>query len=208
MPNKRICISDLSSCPCKIVDIEKKKIYCNFNNIFVNLQLSNNENNSRPLKSFLRKICPELRNKILQHDHRAKQLQKQEKEFLENVKQGDVCFCTSETDNVIFLKHPSNIYGDVMYRTVDGKVYESPPFCFRIISKGNKFATYESKNKKKIENYERLARMNGFRVEIHKKNEKILLKIFGECQGEIDNFVTNLYFIYRKIYNREIFSGK
>lgn len=193
MPNKRICFSNFGSCPCKILDIEKKSAYCNFINIFAALLINDNESNSNTVNSFIRKICPEIRNEVLHHEYRAKQLQKQEKEFLENVKHGDVCFCTAETDNVVFLKHPSNIYGDVKYKTIDGKIYESPAFCFRIISKGNKCANYVTKSRKKIESYERLARMNGYRVEIHKKNDKIMLKIFGDCQEEIDNFVSNLY---------------
>ena len=58
------------------------------------------------------RICPNLRDKIKLHDYNAGLLQKQENEFLEKVRPGDVAFCTAETDDVIFIEHPSNKYGD------------------------------------------------------------------------------------------------
>ena len=114
------------------------------------------------------------------------------KEFLEKVQPGDVCFCTAETENVIFLEHPSNIHGDLRYNTIDSKIYESSSFCFRIISKGDKCAEYETKDKAKLESYERLARRNGFRIEIEKIEDVYLLKIYGDRQEDVDNFAINL----------------
>ena len=192
MANKRICYSDFDPCPCKIFDLDKETVYCNFTNIFAAFLINDNENNSKTTNFFLKKICPEIRTEVLHHDYRARQLQKQEKEFLEKVKPGDICFCTAEIENVVFLEHPSNIYGDVKYKTIDGKIDESPALCFSISSIGNKCARYVTKNRKRIESYERLARMNGFRVEIQKLNDKIILKIFGDSKEEVENFVSNL----------------
>lgn len=185
----RICDIISNPCPCKIVDLEDDISFCNFVKMFAEMQIMGD---SKKINIFLKKVCPEVRNEILHHDYRAEQLQKQKKEFLENVKPGDICFCTAEIHDVIFLEYPSNRYRDVKYKTVDGEIGEAPSFCFRIISKGNKFALYETKEKDKAEDYSRLVRRNGFRVEEEKKENIYLLKIYGDNQEEVDEFVTNL----------------
>ena len=155
-------------------------------------QITDNADHTKEVDTLLKKVCPEVRKEILHHDYRAEQLQKRKKEFLKNVKLGDICFCTAEIENVIFLEHPSNIHGDVKYKTADGRISEAPSFCFRVISKGNIYAEYETKNKNKMETYERLARENGFRVEVESLKDIYLLKIYGEKQEEVDSFVLNL----------------
>lgn len=180
---------NFKSCPCKSIDFENDISFCNFIKAYGKLEISENFKEKALL---LKNVCPEVRNEILQHSYRVRQLQKQEKEFLEKVRPGDVVFCTAAIHDVVFLEHPSNIYGDVKYKTIDGEIREAPSFCFRIISKGNKFAEYETSDKEKADSYSRLARRNGFRVEKQKIKNVYVLKIYGDIQKEVDDFVTNL----------------
>ncbi|MFX1425733.1 MAG: hypothetical protein ACFFBE_04720 [Promethearchaeota archaeon] len=193
MGNKRICYCNFKNCPCRVNDIKNEISYCNFIPLFAQNLILDRENDTNKTDFFLRKVCPDVRNEILHHDYRAKQLQKREKEFLENVKPGDVCFCNAELENVIFIKHPSNVHGDVKYRASDGRIKEAPSFCFSIISKGNKCAKYETNDKNKMEFYERLARRYGFRTEIQQMKEKYILRIYSDNQDEVNEFVVNLY---------------
>ncbi|MFX1345065.1 MAG: hypothetical protein ACFFAI_08140 [Promethearchaeota archaeon] len=192
MVRDRICYNNFNPCPCKVLDLKKKIAYCNFINMFAESQITDKANHSKKADSLLKKVCPEVRNEILHHDYRAEQLQKRKKEFLKRVQPEDICFCTAEIENVIFLEYPSNVHGDVKYKTFDGRISEAPSFCFSIISKGDKCAEYETNDKDKMESYERLARKNGFRVEVEQLKNGYLLKIYGDKQEEVDEFVVNL----------------
>ncbi|UCC21166.1 MAG: hypothetical protein JSV62_07795 [Promethearchaeota archaeon] len=192
MVRKRICYSDFESCPCREIDLNNDVVYCNFIPYFGISLFEDNKNNSKKTDLLLKKVCPEVRNEVLHHDYRAKQLQKQEKFFLDNVKSGDRVFFTAEIYDVIFLEHPSNVYGDVKYKTIDGEIREAPAFCFRIISKGNKSAEYKTKDEYKADLYEMTAREYGYRVEKKKIKEEYIIRIFGDTQEEVDQFVLNL----------------
>jgi len=188
------------SCPYKIFNSDKGLHYCDFVNVYAELNIKGER---EKIDRSLKKVCPEIREEILHHNYRAGRLKEQEKQFLAHVQPGDVCFCTAAIENVIFIEYPSNVHGDVKYQTADGKIFESPSFCFRIISKGNVLAKYETPDKEKAESYSRLARRNGFRVEIDKIKDTFLLKIYGDLQEEIDEFVTNLEndFVIDDFYN-------
>ncbi len=185
----KLCDIISHSCPYKTFDSDKGFNYCDFVNVYAELDI---QGQMEKVNRLLKKICPELREEILHHHYKVDQLRKQKKEFLAHVKQGDICFCTARVDNVIFIEHPSNIHGDVKYKTLDGEIREAPNFCFRIISKGNKFAEYETHDEEKAENYSRLARSNGFRVDVDKIKDTFFLKIYGDLQEEVDEFVTNI----------------
>ena len=139
MVKKNICQDQtFSPCPCKTVDLDNDISYCDFVNMFGESLIADNANNSKKADALLRKICPEVRNEILHHGYRAEQLQKRRKEFLEDVKPGDVVFCESHFHNVIFLEPPSTSYGYVKYKTIDGEIFEAPGSCFRCLSNGTK----------------------------------------------------------------------
>ena len=88
-----------------------------------------------------------------------------------------------------FLEKPEYKQGYCKYKTRDGIIREAPSFCFANISKGNKFSEYETKEQYKVDLYARYARRKGYRVEKNKLNDFYLLKIFGDTQEEVDDFV-------------------
>ena len=192
MAYKRICYSDFKNCPCRLIDIKREISYCNFIPLFAESLSLDKETGSNKTESFLKKICPEVRSESRQHDVEAEQLQKQKKEFLEKVKPGDVVFCQTQLENVIFLEPPKTSYGYVKYKTMEGDIFESPGFCFRIISKGTKWAIYKTEDNDKADYYDYISRKNGFRVERHKVNNEYIIKIYGDTQKEVDEFVIQL----------------
>ena len=142
------------------------------------------------MKQFLRKICPEKRNSVLEHEYRAEILQRQTKRFLKKVNIGDIVFCTAEIHNVTLMEKSSDIFGNCKYKTIDGKIKELPSFCSRIISKGDKFTEYKTIDKLIADYAAILARKNGFRVEKINLEDLYVLKIYGDDQQEVSDFVT------------------
>lgn len=185
----QVCCSDIGKCPCRLIDLNDDIIYCNFVKSFANILILDNE---KATKLFLDKVCSDLRDEVLHHDYRATQLQKRAKKFLRQVKIGDLIYSIRQDQNVIFLEFPTHKYGDCKYRTIDGKVKEDAPFLFNVVSKGDKFNVYKTKDKNKAYLYELEARECGFRVEGQEKGDYYVLKIFGDTQEEVDSFITIL----------------
>jgi len=184
-----ICNTSNNNCPCRVIANDDEIFYCNFIERWVELNIQNQVKEADQLVNM---VCHEVRDHIHFHHNFVEQKQKQKRKFLEKIKYGEECFCTLESENVIFLEKPVDKYGDVKYRTVNGKINTAPGFCFSIISKGDKTSEYKTKDKIKAEEYSIMARSNGFRVEDERIGDVYILKIYGDNQNTVDEFVTNL----------------
>jgi len=184
-----ICDSFYTPCPCKVVDLDSGFFYCNFIEMYGELCFHNKIEAANRL---VRQVCPEIRNEVLHHDYIADQLRTQEREFLEKARLGDIVFCTAEIHNVVLLGFPSHEHGYCKYKTIDGKTKKAPAIYFRIISKGNKFAEYKTRDEYKADRYELIAKKNGFRVEIKMLKKIHILRILGDTQEEVNQFVNCL----------------
>ncbi len=187
---KKICYNSYDPCPCKIVNFRIKKVLCNFVKMFGELTISNNK---EELERLIQEICPKMRNMLEYHDNDVAKNQEEKKKFLSKVMSGDKVFCFSEIDEVIFLEKNVNIYGDCTYRSNDGKIRKAPSFAFRILSKGNKCGIYKTSDENRADSYTLKAKKSGYRVEKQKEKEIFILKIFGDDQKEIDEFIDYLY---------------
>ena len=138
-------------------------------------------------------VCRSVRNEIMNHEFFAQESRKMEKTFLEQVQMGDTVYCTTEGEIVILLEKPSELGEKCKYKTYDGLINEEWAFCFRTVSKGNMVSEYRVKDKNYKERtlyLEHLARSNGFRVEKQKLGKSFLLRIFGDIQEKVDDFVS------------------
>ncbi len=187
MKYKKICDNKLPSCPCRVIDLDNNTIYCNFIFKFGTFLIDKHDDK---VKHFLQKICPEQRNSVLEHDFRAEILQNFAKNFLSEAKIGDKVYCTAEPHSVLLIEKPDTIYGDCKYQTIDNKLKKAPAFCFNVISDGNYYSECEFKNKNNADHFKYLARRNGYRAEIIMIENSYLLKIYGDTQEEVDDFVT------------------
>ncbi len=128
------------------------------------------------------------------------------------IKSGDIVYCTSICEDVIFVEGPEDKFfkdyhnlkkyeryppfpGDIIYRTIDGKVGKCGVAEIVKISSGSCFTEFKvnGKNKKsrqRVEYLEYLARSYGFKVEKNKVKKGYLLKFFGDLQEEVDDFVS------------------
>lgn len=126
------------------------------------------------------------------------------------LKHGDIVYCTKELDDVIFLDPPSEdliqkylrakqngeidppFRGDIKYKTFKGEIRSAPVACIVKISSGNSSAEYEFKGincEVNSKNKEVLARQAGFRAERIRLDNSILLRIYGDSQEEVDDFI-------------------
>lgn len=185
----RICDNSNISCPCKVADLESGFFYCNFIEMYADLCF---HNKTEAANKLIRQVCPEVRNEVLHHDYIETQLQAQEKEFLEKARLGDIVFCTAEIHNVVLMDFPSHEHGYCKYKTINGEIKKAPAIYFRLISEGTKFAEYKTKDEYKADRYDLIARKNGFRVERKMLNNTHILRIFGDTQEEVDQFVNCL----------------
>jgi len=140
--------------------------------------------------------------------------------LLENdeIKSGDIIYCTKECADVIFLEKPDQRHfldyhrqrskgiekipfsGYFKYKTLDGQVKEAPISCVVKITKGEFSSVYEirGKNRKNRADFcEYTARSIGFRVERKQIFRKYVLKFFGDSQAEVDDFIT--YYCQNKL---------
>jgi len=156
-------------------------------------------------KDLLEKVCEDVRNYELHQQQIADETKKKTIQFLEEVKIGEVVFCQTELDDVILLEKPSpsDYYGHCKYKRHDGITREEWAESLTKISKGALFAEYLIKgpeNNTEAKDFEYLARSSGFRVKLIKQEDSYLLKIFGDSQQEVDDFVTyclqNDYMVY------------
>ena len=185
--NVDLCRQVENPCPCKL--FYAYRFFCNFSNMYAEL-LFRNEN--RKAQILLNSVCSVVKSEILYHDFIGKVVRKYEKDFLEHSKAGQQVYCTTECDNVILLKKADEVGGKCMFKTHEGKISEQWAFCFRTISKGDRSTEYEVKGKnfkKRAKNLEILAQFNGFRVEKQRLQKSFLLKIYGDSQEELDDFV-------------------
>ncbi|HEC39170.1 MAG TPA: hypothetical protein ENI29_13095 [bacterium] len=186
---KVICNINDNSCPCRVIDLDDNMLYCNFIENYVKL---NFQKQSGKANHLINQVCPKIRDHIHHHDVMVERLRKHTKKFLDKIKAGEICFCTLETDNVIFLDYPADKYKYVKYKRHDGSVKTAPGFCFSIISKGNKTSEYKTKDESKAEKYSEIARRNGFRVEDERIGDTFFIKIYGDNQKDVDEFIANL----------------
>lgn len=186
--NVHLCCYPIHPCPCKI--LHEDSLFCNFGNMYAELTFHQEDRKSKIL---LNTICHTIKNEMLYHEFVAEDTLKSERKFLKQSKIGQKVYCTTECNNVILLQKPIEVGRKCKYKTSKGKIDEQWTFCFRTISGGGNLSKYEVKGKdykKKAKYLEILARSNGFHTDTRELENSFLLKIFGDFQEEIDDFIT------------------
>jgi len=115
-------------------------------------------------------------------------------DVLENAQIGDALFCRiAPHHEVKLLEKPSGGSIFLKCQAPNGKIIQVQACDLRRISKGNYSGDYfieEAENEKKLRELEYKAQYYGFRTETEKKNNGYLLRIYGDSQQEVDDFIT------------------
>lgn len=185
--NLNLCRGVSIPCSCKL--LYEDTFFCNFGNKYADLMFHHKNTDANIL---INSVCLSVKNEIMSNQFIVQESQRIENKFIEQANIGDTIYCATEGKIVTLLEKPSEVGEKCKYKTHDGLIGEEWTFCFRTISKGTIISEYIVKGNGYEERalyLEHLARSNGFRVKKRKLKKSFLLKLFGDSQEEIDDFV-------------------
>jgi len=192
-------------CPCrfKLNSVN----FCNFPKYIVELS---QEKGSPRFNRFLNGICKELKQRVQGTDLNSLEIRHRLDKAVKNmengeIKPGDIVYCSNIGKNVIFLEYPERKFfetyykdgvfpGKAKYKTIEGEIGTAPVACFFKISKGNYKAEHvingkEEEIKRYIDHLMGLCKQEGFRVELEETKTGYKLKILGDSQESVNDFV-------------------
>lgn len=184
---------EFKDCSFRIYDLKMKIPICNFIPATRGVQTSR-------LHYFINRACRWIKTEEGRLAAIRKVAHKDSLEFLKNAQIGDTvyCFYGSPYDlEVKLLEKPSDLKlsGRCKIQRKSGKTFNVDIIHLRTFSKGDYTANYfvgGIRAKKRAQNLQYKSKCYGFRAEIEKKESGYLLKIFGDSQVEVDDFV-NLF---------------
>jgi len=201
-PEDPVCIGNKKNCPYKIFDIKKNSLVCTFSEKYWDSFHSYgfDEVNRNLL---IKKACEKIRDHELHQIYISEQHTKETLLMLKSIAIGDILFWVSRNEEVILIEKPSEITSLVRcncQKYNDEKV-NIPAHLLRQLSKGDFLGEYlienYEANKWKAEELEYLAKFHGFRAEIEEKDDGYILRIYGDSQNEVNDFI-NLFIIQKR----------
>lgn len=186
--------------PCQFGYRDGNVYRCSYNRLWVLAKWVNQDD--KTAAELLDKACHPIKDE----EELSKFLAKIHKEYaidlIKNAEIGDSIFCFTETAGngvVTLLEKPESDMGHCIYRNQRGEVKSCQVRLCRTISKGIYFAEhYIKENDSEIKSImiERIALESGFRIEIQKTDSGHMVKIFGDKQQDVDDFMI------RCVYNK------
>ncbi len=176
------CQGEKKNCSFRILDFQIDMFVCNFYD-------------KKWDKSSLRRACEWIQKENTRLELIRKNANKRTLQMLRNIQIGDILFCTARSKEVKLTEKPTEFsqIARVKCRKSDGTIVEIPAYNLRKISNGNYYGDFfiEGKeNEKKAKELEIYAKYYGFRAEFTKNDKGFLLKIYGDSQQEVDDFIT------------------
>ena len=117
--------------------------------------------------------------------------------MLKDISIGDTLFWTTHSEDVRLFEGPTEFsqIARCKCQRLNGKVVEIPAYLLRKTSRGHysgEFFIEGIENEKKAKILEYKARYYGFRAEIKKMNNGYLLRLYGDSQHEVDEFINTV----------------
>lgn len=185
-----ICNQDFKNCPYRVYDMEKPKPLCDYFRLHARLII--NREFSR-IPSLIRKACGWVQQEERRLDFIRKIARDMGLEVLKNTQIGDTVFCKRPPwREVKILEKPSDGSIFLKCQAPNGKIIRIQACDLRKISKGHYFGEFfieDTENEKKAKILEYKAKYYGFRTEVERKDNGFLLRIYGDSQQEVDEFI-------------------
>jgi len=186
-----ICHQQKEKCPFRVFDVQLDIFICNFYKEYSSML---NDGNSFGAELLLNRACEKYQNEEKRLKFIREIAHKKTQDFLTNAQIGDVVFCRiAPFHEVKLLERPLNVSKFVSCEAPNGKVIRRQACHLYRISKGNYSGEYfikETENEKKLRELEYKVKYYGFRTKVEKKKNGFLLKIYGDSQQEVDDFIT------------------
>lgn len=184
---------EFKDCSFRIYNLEFNIDICNFPKTTSNIQSSR-------LHYLTNKACDWIKTEKGRQRSIRILHKKRNKEFLKYAQSGDIVFCSVENPpEVKLLERPINDSKFVSCQRLNGTIVRIQACHLYRISKGNYYGDYFIKgieNEKIAMELEFQSKYYGFRAKLVKKSDGFFLKIYGDSQQEVDDFI-NL-FIHQK----------
>ncbi|MFW9865588.1 MAG: hypothetical protein ACFFEN_05750 [Candidatus Thorarchaeota archaeon] len=178
--------------PCRFGYLDGDRYRCSYHRLIVWIGGINRD--KQTTESLVREACPPIQAEEEFTWFARKLHQEFAKEIIEKSKVGDLIFCFNEIDGeVVLLERPSTIFDHCVYKDKKGEVKSYSVSHFRLLSKGNYNVEHHIEGEKseiQSQMIKRMAGETGFRVEILETERGHLLRIFGDSQQELDDFMT------------------
>ncbi len=189
-----ICHQDKENCPFKILDIQLDIYLCGF---YDNYWREFNAGNTFGVKSLLNRSCEWIIKEEARLDFISKFARKETIKMLKSIDIGDILFWTTHSEEVKLFENPTEFsqIARCKCQRYNGKIVEIPAYLLCKISKGTYFGEFfieGTESERKLEYLVYKVRYHGFRVVVEGKDNGFLLKIYGDSQQEVDDFI-NLF---------------
>jgi len=192
MPYLRCRCPEFKNCPFRTHDLELEIIICNF------LKATTGVQSSR-LHNFTSRACEWTKTEEGRLASIRKISHKKTLDFLKNAQVGDTVYCRVELPHEVkLLKKPLdlNVSRRCKCQKTNGRVISVHVSHLSIISKGSYYGEYFflpiTRGKKEALELKNKSMYYGFRAELLEKNNGYLLKLYGDSQQEVDDFI-NLF---------------
>lgn len=186
-----ICRQDKKGCPFRILDIQLDIFVCNFSKEYCSML---NDGNSFGAKLLLNRACEKYQNEEKRLKFISEIARKKTQDFLKNAKVGDIVFCEiAPYYEVKLLETTLDASKFVSCQAPNGRIVRRQACHLYKISKGNYSGDYfidGAENDKKVKRLKYKANYYGFKAKIEKRDNGFLLKIYGDSQQEVDDFIT------------------
>lgn len=185
------CHQQKKKCPFRILDFQLDVYICEFYKEFWGVF---NDGNSFGAKTLLSRTCEWIKAEEARHDFISKNAKKKTIKMLKTIAIGDEMFWTTHSEDVLVFERPTEDtqIARIKCQRTNGKIVEIPAYLLRKLSKGNYSDEYYiegTSNIEKTKELENKAKSYGFRTEIEKKDNGYLLKVYGDSQQDVDDFI-------------------
>ena len=193
------CFEDVEKCPFRIYDLDKDISFCNFYKEHARLVV---DRQFARIPVLISRACNWIKKEELRLKSIVEISCKNTLYFFKNAKIGDKVYCFYGSPNdleVKLLEKPRDLRSSryCKCQRKSGTIFSVHIDRLRIISKANYYGEYfiegiEKRDEKRAKDLEFQAKYYGFRAEIEEKDKGYLLKIYGDSQQEVDDFI-NLF---------------
>ena len=177
-------------CPYRLIDLNEPHPICDYIKLTVRLMIDKEFSKIPRLTS---RACDYIKTEEGRAETVRRLHRERFKAFLEEVQVGDTVFhIIAPFHEVKLIDKPSSASDRVRCRTPNGQIIEVRAGHLFRIDKGDYFGEYLVKgafSRRKTLKLEFKAKRNGFRTEIEKRSDGYLLKIFGDSQEQVDDFI-------------------
>lgn len=190
MPVSHCEQQNFESCPYRIIDLSELCPICNYSKLKVRLMIDKEFSKIPRLTS---RACDYIKMEEGRAETIRRLYRERFKAFLEDVQVGDIVFSIiGPFHEVKLIDKPSSASDRVSCRTPNGEIIKVRAGHLFRIAKGDYFGEYLVKgafSRRKTLRLEFKAKRNGFRTEIEKRSNGYLLRIFGDSQEQVDDFI-------------------